>query len=67
MQLDVSDDKKKTVSRVLPDAETGIESAKQGIDALTEKIGALETSIKDLEKGVLEVTDQRKAEHEEFV
>ena len=28
MQLDVSDDKKKTVSRVLPEAETAIESAK---------------------------------------
>ena len=32
-----------------------------------EKIAALETSIKDLEKGVPEVTDQQKAEHEEFL
>ena len=67
MQHDVSDVEKKTVSRALPDAETAIESAKQGIDALTEKIAALETSIKDLEKGVPEVTDQRKAEHKEFL
>ena len=58
MQLDLSDDKKKTVLCALPNAETAIENAKQGIATLMEEIAALETSIKDLEKGVTEGTDQ---------
>ena len=65
-QLHLIDDKK-AVERSLSDAETAIESAEQGIATLKEEIAALVTSMKDLDKAVTEATDQRKAEHEEFL
>merc|ERR1719411_1171391 len=66
MQLDLTDDRKKAVTRSLSDAENAIDSAEQGLARLKEEIAALQASIKALDKSVMEATAQRKAEHTEY-
>jgi chromosome segregation ATPase len=67
VELDNSDDKKKSLQRSIKDLETAIADAKDGIAALEEEIEALTAGIKALDKSVAEATEQRKAEHAEFV
>merc|ERR1712217_464064 len=66
VQLDSSDDKKKSLERKVSDEESAISAAKEGIATLTDEIAALEAAIKDLDKSVAEATAQRKEEHADY-
>lgn len=65
-QLDLSDDKKKSLERTVSDEETAISSAEEGIATSKDDIKALEAGIRALDKSVAEATQQRKDEHEEY-
>jgi len=66
VQLDQSDDKKKTVAHAIEDTENAIATASDSISTLKDEIKALEAGIKALDKSVAEATEQRKAENVEF-
>eukprot|EP00408_Alexandrium_pacificum_P058861 CAMPEP_0171168296 /NCGR_PEP_ID=MMETSP0790-20130122/7638_1 /TAXON_ID=2925 /ORGANISM="Alexandrium catenella, Strain OF101" /LENGTH=707 /DNA_ID=CAMNT_0011633133 /DNA_START=59 /DNA_END=2182 /DNA_ORIENTATION=- len=65
-QLDLADDKKKTLEHFVSDEELAIEKAKEGIAALEDEISAIEAGIKAMDKQVAQATEQRKDEHAEF-
>jgi len=65
-ELDTSDDKKKELEHALEDLETAIAKAEEGIAALASEIAALEDGIKELDKMVVEATEQRKTENEDY-
>merc|ERR1719270_3146421 len=65
-ELDMADDKKKGLERAYSDLETAIENAKDAIAKLGEEIDVLKAAIKELDKNVLEATEQRKEENEDF-
>jgi chromosome segregation ATPase len=65
-ELDVADDKKKSLEHTIKNLDTEIEDTKEGISTVTEEIAALQASIKALDKAVAEATEQRKEEHEDF-
>jgi len=65
-ELDASDDKKKGLERALSNLETEIENAKEDIAKLAEEIDILKAAIKELDKNVMEATEQRKEENEDF-
>merc|ERR1712032_1393331 len=65
-ELDLADDKKKSLEHAVSDLETAIESAKDAIAKLGEEIAALKAGIKALDKMVTEATEQRKEENEDF-
>jgi len=65
-QLDLADDKKKSLERTVSDEEGAIAAAEEGIATLTEEIKALEAGIKALDKSVTEATEQRKSEHLDY-
>jgi len=58
--------KKKGLERAVSDLETAIENAKEDIVKLGEEIDALKAGIKELDKMVVEATEQRKEENEDF-
>jgi len=64
--FDQADDKKKGLERAVADLETAIENAKEDILKLGEEIDALKAGIKELDKMVVEATEQRKEENEDF-
>merc|ERR1719362_2104768 len=64
--FDQADDKKKGLERSVSDLETSIENAKEDIVKLGEEIDVLKAAIKELDKNVLEATEQRKEENEDF-
>jgi len=64
--FDQADDKKKGLERAISDLETAMENAKEGIQKLGEEIDALKAAIKELDKMVLEATEQRKEENEDY-
>merc|ERR1719499_2239096 len=65
-ELDLADDKKKGLERAVSDLETAIEGGKDAIAKLTEEIATLKAGIKELDKNVMEATEQRKEENEDF-
>merc|ERR1712079_281753 len=65
-ELDAADDKKKGLEHTIGDLETAIEGANEAIAKLAEEIAALTAGIKELDKNVLEATEQRKEENEDF-
>jgi len=65
-QFDASDDKKKELEKAVSDLETSIANAKEDAAKLTEEIASLEAGMKELDKTVLEATEQRKEENEDF-
>mmetsp|Transcript_151322 Transcript_151322/g.367577 ORF Transcript_151322/g.367577 Transcript_151322/m.367577 type:complete len:739 (+) Transcript_151322:84-2300(+) len=65
-QLDLGDDKKKSLERTVADEENAIAAAEDGIKSLADEISAFEAGIKALDKQVAEATEQRKNEHSEF-
>merc|ERR1719198_1788632 len=65
-QLDAADDKKKGLEHAIADLEAAIAADEEAIATLTAEIAALEDGIKALDKAVVEATEQRKAEHEDF-
>merc|ERR1719359_1329192 len=66
-ELDLADDEKKALERAISDLEKAIEENTATVAQLTEEIAALEQGIKDLDKQVAEATEQRKADHADFV
>merc|ERR1719323_2367944 len=64
-QFDVSDDKKKAVTRAIAGEDSAIASAKEAIATLTSEIAALQAGIAALDKSVAEATAQRKDENAE--
>jgi len=66
IQLDSLDDKKKAAERSVSDSEKAIADAKESIETLTADIAALSDGIKALDKSVVEATEQRKTENEDF-
>jgi len=64
--FDSLDDKKKELERDVSDSEKAIEDAKESIATLASEIEALADGIKALDKSVVEATEQRKAENEDF-
>jgi chromosome segregation ATPase len=65
-ELDVSDDKKKSLEKTIADTDAAIEVAKETIATLTDEIAALIAGIKKLDKMVAEATEQRKEENAAF-
>jgi len=65
-ELDAADDKKKGLERAYSDLEIAIENAQEDIAKLAEEIDVLKASIKELDKNVLEATEQRKEENEDY-
>jgi len=66
VQLDTTDDKKKSLDRAVSNLEGEIAKAKELIATLTDEIAALTAGIVELDKSVAEATSQRQAENEEF-
>jgi septal ring factor EnvC (AmiA/AmiB activator) len=66
-ELDSADDKSKDVTRSMQGHEASISSASESIAQLADEIAALTQGIKDLDKQVADATEQRKAEHADFV
>lgn len=65
-QIDITEDKQKVLTKVKSDTETAIAESEEGITTLTSEIAALEDGIKALDKSVVEATEQRKEESEDF-
>ena len=65
-ELDVSDDKKKSLEKTIADTDAAIEVAKETIATLTSEIAALIAGIQKLDKLVAEATEQRKEENAAF-
>jgi len=65
-KMDAAEDKKKVLDLDISDLEKAIEETKAFIETVTEEIAALATGIKALDKSVIQATDQRKAENEEY-
>merc|ERR1719297_400964 len=65
-ELDLADDKKKSLERAVSLLEKDIAKAKELIATLADEIAALTAGIVALDKSVAEATEQRKAENEEF-
>merc|ERR1719410_46011 len=65
-ELDAADDKKKGLERAFSDLTIVIENSKEEIAKLAEEIDVLKVAIKELDKNVLEATEQRKEENENF-
>jgi len=65
-QFDVSDDKKKALTRTEGKLTTSIEDAKESIAALADEIKELGAGIKALDKTVAEATENRKEENSDF-
>eukprot|EP00928_Gymnodinium_smaydae_P051065 TRINITY_DN3459_c0_g4_i1.p1 TRINITY_DN3459_c0_g4~~TRINITY_DN3459_c0_g4_i1.p1 ORF type:complete len:695 (-),score=231.88 TRINITY_DN3459_c0_g4_i1:85-2169(-) len=66
-QLDEHDDKKKELERSVSDSDAAIEDAKSLLETVKEDIKSLTAGISALDKSVAEASEQRKAEHEDFV
>jgi hypothetical protein len=65
-ELDLSDDKKKSIEKTISDTEAAIATAKESIATVTEEIAGLKKAIADLDKSVAAATEQRKEENAEF-
>jgi septal ring factor EnvC (AmiA/AmiB activator) len=67
IQFDQFDDKKKDLEHKSSDLETSIEDAQGAIATLKSEIKELEAGISALDKSVVEATEQRKLEHEDYL
>lgn len=65
-QFDLADDKKKSLERKEKEAENAMAKAKEAIETLSDEISALEKGIKELDASVIEATEQRKEENQEY-
>merc|ERR1712032_1266827 len=65
-ELDLADDKKKSLERSVEDLEKAIAKAKEMIATLSDDIAALTQGIVDLDKSVVEATENRKEENEAY-
>merc|ERR1719160_1095575 len=65
-EFDAAEDKKKSLETKIGDLETAIADAEEAITTLKTEIEALDDGIKALDKSVVEATEQRKEENEDF-
>merc|ERR1719235_2028393 len=65
-EFDKMDDKKKALERTIGNLDKALEEYKSAVETLTSEIEALDEGIKSLDKEVVEATEQRKEENEEF-
>jgi len=65
-ELDLADDKKKSLERAVSELEKDMAKAKELIATLADEIAALTAGIVALDKSVAEATENRKEENEEF-
>merc|ERR1719412_2699363 len=65
-ELDLADDKKKSLVRAVSELEKDMAKAKELIATLADEIAALTAGIVALDKSVAEATENRKEENEEF-
>merc|ERR1719453_1612209 len=65
-EFDAAEDKKKELETKISDLETAIADAEEAIMTLKTEIEALDDGIKALDKSVVEATEQRKEENEDF-
>jgi septal ring factor EnvC (AmiA/AmiB activator) len=65
-EFDKADDKKKALERTISDLEKVIEEDKEAVTTLTQEIKDLEEGIVKLDREVVQATEQRKEEHEDF-
>jgi len=66
-EMDKAEDTKKELELDISDLEKAIADGEESINTLTSEIEALSAAIKALDKEVAEQTEQRKAEHEDFL
>ena len=66
-EFDTNEDKKKETERAISDLETKIADTEEAIGTLADEIKALQEGIFDLDKQVIEATEQRKEEHAEYL
>jgi predicted nucleic acid-binding Zn-ribbon protein len=64
--FDQADDKKKGLEASIADAEAAIASIEEGIATVKDEIASLEKGIKALDKAVVEATEQRQEEHQDY-
>merc|ERR550514_914698 len=67
VELDKAEDNLKELDHTIADLTTAIDEGKSALATTIEEIEALIQGIKDLDKQVVEATEQRKEEHEDFV
>jgi len=65
-ELDSADDKKKSLEHALSDLETAIADTEESVATLSADIATLEDEVKALDKSVVEATDARKSENEDY-
>merc|ERR1719161_138784 len=65
-EFDKADDKKKALERSISDLDKAIEEAKEQVTTLSGEIKDLEDGIVKLDREVVQATEMRKEEHEEF-
>merc|ERR1719301_340446 len=65
-EFDTAEDEKKALERAIGKLEKAIDENKTMIATLKEEIEALDDGIKALDKSVVEATEQRKEENEDF-
>jgi len=66
-EFDTADDKKKGLEQTVSDEELAISNAQEAISVLADEIKALNISIAELDKSVIEATEQRKEEHTAYL
>jgi len=65
-EFDKSEDKHKVLTKSISDLETGIAESEEAITTTKAEIEALSDGIRALDKSVVEATEQRKEENEDF-
>merc|ERR1719388_83151 len=65
-QLDVIEDKGKELGHTIGDLETEIADYKETLKTVEEELATLKAGIEALDKSVMEATEQRKKENEEY-
>jgi len=66
-EIAATEDKDKALKNKLGDQDAHIAATEETVEGLEQEIKALSSGIKSLDKAVAEATEQRKAEHEEYV
>jgi peptidoglycan hydrolase CwlO-like protein len=66
-QIDAGEDKVKVLAKKIDDLGTEIEDKEEEMKTLTSEIKDLVDGLRKLDKSVMEATEQRKEEHEEYV
>jgi len=66
-EMDKTDDEKKALATEVADLEASMEEMSDGVNSLQSELDGLRQGLADLDKQVAITTQQRKAEHEEYM